>query len=294
MVLIFCLLALPLGMAGIDFRTSALHRAASALGIERQLGHASKGVTQQIVTPKGTTVIFRVDLYGTVEHIGLPLFNPEMRRQMPSPVYDCLEYAALDRCVIFTENDLLLQKIKFYKGSWQTLAGVQPTDACRITTQDHRFYRLVWSRNGHEIVDVVLPIDYELLSVSTRRELEKDLVHRVTRHQTTPTFSSSQDIDPQLAKSEVRMEMTLSSYERRSMTVPLRQWLSYCESQGCKTTIKYDDSDDSVIKGYLLSRNDALGYHHLLELTWRMEDLSQSTPKIKGKVLLFIPNTEKK
>lgn len=293
MLCIVCmLLAVPQGIASRDYRTSLLRQAAASLGIERQIAKAGKDVTTQIVTPSGTTVCVRIDSNGMVEHIGLPLFNAVMRQQTPSPVYDCLEYTALDRHVIHTENDLLLQKIKFYKGSWQTLLDIQPTDACSITNQSDKYYQLVWSRNGRETVNVVVPIDYELLSVCNRREIEKIFVHDVTRYHAASKDTLSQDIDPQLAKANLHLDMSLSSYERKTISITLRQWISYCESQGCNTSIKYDDSDEVIIKGYILSRNDAMGYHHLLELTWKMEDLSQSSPKIKGKALLFIPNND--
>lgn len=294
MLCIVCfLLALPQGIASMEYRTSLLHQAAATLGIERQIAKAGKGITTRIVTPSGTAVIVRINRNGRVEHIGLPLFNTVMRQQTPSPVYDCLEYAALDRHVIHTENDLLLQKIKFYKGSWQTLLDIQSTDACSITNQSDKYYQLIWSRNGRETVNVVVPIDYELLSVCNRREIEKDFVQEVARYHAALKGALSKDIDPQLAKADLHLDMSLSSYARKSISVTLRQWISYCESQGCTTSIKYDDSDESVIKGYVLSRNDAMGYHHLLELSWTMEELSKSSPKIKGKALLFIPNNDK-
>lgn len=294
MICIACLLlAIPQGIAGREYRTSLLRQAAATLGIERQIAKMGKGVTTLVESPTGPTVIVRSDTNGTVEHIGLPLFNAAMRRQTPSPVYDCLEYAALDRSAIHTENDLLLQKIKFYKGSWQTLSGVKPTDGCTITNHSDKYYQLVWNRNGRETVSVVIPIDYELLSVSNRREIEEAFVHNVTRHHTASKGTLSHDIDPQLAKAEMHLSTSLSNYSRKTVIVTLRQWLSYCKSQGCTTSIRYDDSDETFIRGYVTTRNDAMGYHHLLELTWTMEDLSHPIPKIKGKALLFIPNNEK-
>ena len=294
MLCIVCmLLAVPQSIAGREYRTSLLRQAITALGIERKIAKADKGTTTLVNMPQGTKVIVRIDINGMVEHIGLPLFNAVIRKQTPSPVYDCLEYAALDRSAIHTENDLLFQKIKFYKGSWQTLLDIQPSDACCITNQSNKYYQLSWSRNGQETVNVVVPIDYELLSFSSRREIEKNFVHNVTHYQAVSKGPLSTDIDPQLAKADLHLDISLSSYARKTINVALRQWILYCESQGCTTSIKYDDSDEAVIKGYVQSRNDTMGYRHLLELTWAMEDLSQSTPKIKGKVLLFIPNNDK-
>ena len=287
---VFILLVIPQGITGMDYRTSTLRQAAEKLGIEKQIAKVTKGKTTGIVTPSGTTVVVRINSQGMVEHIGLPLFNAVMRKQTPSPAYDCLEYAALDRHIIHTENDLLLQKIKFYKGSWQKLLDVLPTDVCSITNQSNKYYQLVWNRDGRETVNVVIPVDYELLSVCNRREIENNFVHDVVHYQAASKGTLSKDIDPQLAKADLHLDMSLSSYARKTLNVRLRQWILYCESLGCTTSIKYDDSDETAIKGYVVSRNDAMGYHHLLELTWTMEDLSQSTPKIKGKALLFIPN----
>ena len=289
MLFFISLIAASQGIAGREYRTAALCQAAAVLGIEHQIADAPKGVTTNITPPSGTTIVVRIDSEGTVEHIGLPLFSTIIRQQSPSPVYDCMEYAALDRLFIFTENDLLLQKIIFLKGAWESIIGIKPSDIFSITTQDDKYYQLVWSRDSCEIINVVVPIDYELLSGSSRRELEKSFVHDVSRHRVATNFSPAKEIDSQLAKSNIEVDIQLSSYARHTINVTLRQWLSYCESLGCTTDIKYDDSDELFIKGYVMSRNAAMGYHHLLELTWQMESHS----KVKGKALLFIPNYDK-
>jgi hypothetical protein len=293
MLVVCLLLTVPLGIVSREYRTSLLRQAAFTLGIERQIAKAGKGITTQIITTSGTTVIVRIDSNGMVEHIGVPLFNAVMRKNTPSPVYDCIEYAALDRSAIHTENDLLLQKIKFHKGSWQTLLSTKPTDACTITNQSDKYYQLAWHRNGREIVNMVVPIDYELLSISSRRELEKNFTHGVSHYHPASKFMLSKDIDKQLAKSDMILEMNLSNYERPTVRVTLRQWILYCESQGCTTSVKYDDSDETIVKAYVWARNKAMGYHHLIELSWKTEELESSNPKIKGKALLFIPNNDK-
>lgn len=293
MLCIFLLLAVSQGIVGRDYRTSILRQAAEKLGIEQQIDKAPEGKTSGIATSSGPKVAVRIDTHGTVEHIGLPLFSTVMRKETPSPVYDCLESALLDRCVLLTENDLLLQKIQFYKGSWKTLFDILPSDACSITTQDKKYYQVVWSRNGGEIANVVVPIDYELLSTCSRRELEKNFVQYMARYQADSKSALPKETDPQLAKAAMQLEMQLSSYERQTVSVPLRQWISYCESQGCTTSIKYVDSDEAIVKAYVLEQNDAMGYHHLLELNWQTEELDSPSPQVKGKALLFIPNNDK-
>lgn len=189
-----CLLALPQGVAAREYRTVALQKAALVLGIEQQIDNAGRATTTQIQTSAGKTVAVRLDDRGRVMHIGIPLFSTDMRYQKPSPVYDCLEYAALDRNIILSENDLQLQKIQFFKGSWATLMDVVPTDACSIGTLNTKFYQVKWSRNGVEIVNLVVPIDYELLSNSSRRELETNLVREMgNQHVRRPSFQLSED-----------------------------------------------------------------------------------------------------
>ena len=283
------LIMVPQGVAGREYRTSALHQAASVLGIEEQISNAPEGVTTSITLSSGKTISVRINNNGAVEHIGLPIFSQELRRQTPYPVYDCIEYAALDRLFILTENDFLLQKIIFLRGEWKSVLGIKPSDSFTITTHDNKYYQLVWSRNNCELINMVIPVDYELLSGSNRRELEQSFVHNVVRHCEATNFNLTEDIDSQLAKSDIEVDILLSDYARHNISVTLQQWLSYCENLGCTTDIKYDDSDELFSKGYVVSHNAAMGYHHLLELTWQTEIHS----KIKGKALLFIPNNDK-
>ena len=222
-----CLLALPQGVAAREYRTVALQKAALVLGIEQQIDNAGRATTTQIQTSAGNTVAVRLDDRGRVMHIGIPLFSTDMRYQKPSPVYDCLEYAALDRNIILSENDLQLQKIQFFKGSWATLMDVVPTDACSIGTLNTKFYQVKWSRNGVEIVNLVVPIDYELLSNSSRRELETNLVREMgNQHVRRPSFQLSEELLQRSGKDNIYVlpgesflmkGLTRSTYYRMSV-----------------------------------------------------------------------------
>jgi hypothetical protein len=288
-LILFSLVLLPQGLSGKEYRTSALRQAAVALGIEHQISNAPKNSTTNITLSSDTTIAVRIDNNGMVEHIGLPIFSADIRQQHPSPVYDCIEYAALDRLFVLTKNDLLIQKIKFIKGAWKSFLTVKSSDVFTITTQDNKFYQLAWSRDNSEILNVVVPIDYELLNGCNRRELEQSFVRNVVHHRAAVNYQLPKDIDSQLARSDMEVDIQLSDYARHNVSVTLRQWLSYCEGLGCTTDIKYDDSGELLSKGYVMSYNSAMGYHHLLELTWQTDIQS----KVKGKALLFIPNYDK-
>ena len=116
-LVVFCLLIIPLGVASREYRCQTLQTAAMKLDMEQQIDKAFAGTTSTVTLASGQTVTVRIGADGEVEHIGLPLFSDIMRQEKPSPVYDCIEYAALDRSLIHSENDLLLQKILLFSAN---------------------------------------------------------------------------------------------------------------------------------------------------------------------------------
>lgn len=107
------------------------------------------------------------------------LFSADVRRLQPSPVYDFLEQALADYQAQRADRQLILKKVQFARGSWNTLATVRPDDECQISILDDRRYVVQWLRGGSELVTLSFPVDYELLSGSTRRQLERSLVSRL-------------------------------------------------------------------------------------------------------------------
>lgn len=360
MFIALCLLVIPQSIISMDYRTQALRAASVTLNLEQDINRCVIGQTSTIILPSGQAIVVRIDEDGMVEHIGIPLFSDFIRQKKPSPVYDCIEYAVLDRCLIHTENDLLLQKIQLLKGSWQTVCDILPTDECMIDNWNEKVYQVTWRRNGMEIVNLKLPVDYELLYISSRRELEKIFADEVERQHVkrfpyhlveellqrkenddiyvlpgesflikgltrntyyrkslvvqrvdTITFEEERmgilidkdypaetmanllvSTDPQLPDAAMQLELQMSSNEKRTVHVTLRQWLSYCESQGCIPYYIFDESDDSRAKAYLLMRNKTMGYNHLILLTCLIDDLVSDVPSFTGKAYLFIPNVE--
>ena len=71
-----------------------LQTAATKLNMEQQIDNAFAGTTSTVTLASGQAVAVRIGADGEVEHIGLPLFSDMMRQQKPSPIYDCIEYAA--------------------------------------------------------------------------------------------------------------------------------------------------------------------------------------------------------
>ena len=130
---------------------------------------------------KSDNIAIRKASDGTIEHIGIPLFSTEMRTLLPSPIYDYLEYALLDYKYHINDNTLQQQKIRFRHGSWEDLEKITPADDCSIDNRDDKWYIVRWSHNSQEILSVAVPIDYELLSNSTRKEMEQNFSRDLKR-----------------------------------------------------------------------------------------------------------------
>ncbi len=139
-----------------------------------------------------------------IEHIGIPLFNPDLRNITPSPVYDFLEFAALNWKYKVNPNTLYLSKVVFKKGSWQTLLHEKlDTCDCSVSNRDGKLYIVTWTQNGEEVAVVGVPIDYELLYNDTRRNIEKAFLQRLSNYeQLTSSQPSTLNSQPSTLNSQ--------------------------------------------------------------------------------------------
>ncbi len=130
----------------------------------------------------------RVNSYGEVEHIGLKLFPQEIRGMKPSPTYDFLERQLLELNIYSGEerNSLAMQySFAFTIGSEATALSIDST--CQYSEEEleyHR-YRATWSRKGTEILQVVFPKNWQLMSGCDMPELEASFESRLLRHRMT-------------------------------------------------------------------------------------------------------------
>lgn len=172
------------------FRTERLRRAAEVTGITSQVAVLGSDTTVWLKASDGRVVSVRTAHDGSIAHVGVPLFSNVLRMLQPSPVYDFLEYAVLNKACRVEPNQLYLSKVLFRKGSWQSLAADSLYSyECTIANQDDRLYVVSWQHNGREIATVGVPIDYELLANETRRNMERDFVRQLLGYQ-PPTVQS--------------------------------------------------------------------------------------------------------
>ena len=170
-------LTLFLSLTGIavsaqQYQTTHLKKAAEKLSLNPQ--SLKPGISYLVVN--NHRLVVRINEKGTVEHIGIPLFNQLMRALQPSPIYDYLENAVLNKVFAITDNTLNERQVQFHKGSWQILEQLGDSLAATITNLDDKTYVVSWSQDGQEVAQVNFPISYDLLASSSRGEMEENFV----------------------------------------------------------------------------------------------------------------------
>ena len=280
-------------MQAQTFKASHLQRAYEKLHLNTQAENRSD-------------LTIRTTADGTIEHIGIPLFSDEMRRLLPSPIYDYLEFALLDHKYHINENTLQQQKIRFFNGSWADLEQIRPSDNCTIDNREDKWYIIRWTRDSQNQLAVAVPIDYELLANSTRKEMEQNFCRQLRQYQpehvqangsvsalkaSTPkeTLSNILLTSTDSLKVTLNIELHYAGFRKESIGVTLPQWMGYCRSVGCTPYYIYEGSQGDQASAMLLMYNRNEGYAHLLYLHAAISQLEAHEQTYQGKVYMFIP-----
>lgn len=178
-ILILCH-AILIGMAqNTKFRAKYLENAARQLRLDR-LDTLNTGCNTFDHNGLPLTVIKGMD--SIIVHIGYHLFAPVLRKEHPSPVYNYIEYAMLDRKCHFTENPLVYKDLKFVTGNWKAMESIYDTTAFEIGVVRNKYYDIAWTPENAERIEMVFPINYERLSLVNRRELEQSIIDGIRRY----------------------------------------------------------------------------------------------------------------
>lgn len=178
--MLLSLVAVTLALPAQEYKADRLRRAVEKTGLVVPADSLLPEKTMLLKARDGQDISLRVGIMGEVEHVGIPLFNDIQRLLQPSPVYDFVEYAALNRKYKVDANQLYLSKVIFKDGSWNSLlAGGLDTCNCSIENRDDRLYVVTWKRHDKVLVSMGIPVDYELLNNDTRRNMERALVREL-------------------------------------------------------------------------------------------------------------------
>ncbi|MDD6493331.1 MAG: hypothetical protein PUF55_01580, partial [Bacteroidales bacterium] len=124
-----------------EYKTALLKSAAEKLGLQIMQDSIMPDSIHFFTAKDGRKICVRTNPMGQIEHIGIPLFNKGMRFLQPSPVYDFLEFALINKKYTVTPNQLYLSKVIFKKGNWDTLLnGNLEKQNCSIENMDDKLY----------------------------------------------------------------------------------------------------------------------------------------------------------
>ena len=70
----------------------------------------------------------------------------------------------------------------FKNGTWSDLEQIRPANDCTIDNRDDKWYIVTWTRPKAKPLSVAIPINYELLANSTRKEMEQNFSRNLQRH----------------------------------------------------------------------------------------------------------------
>lgn len=306
------------------YRTAELQRLAKVLAIDEAALH--EGFNMLVADQRKVVVGVNNN---TVSHIGLRLFSEEMRKSGHTPVLHFLERYFLQlkypSNVTSANNMIRDDQFRFLTGSLQTVDELLPTDAFSFS-YDKRLYTVSWKRDGQPILEVCFPVEYELISGENKIEAENNLMADIqqavvtgeaprpalSQHYLNDQFSCrlyeqkgvlvfserhpaetvANMMLSQQAEGAFILQMTQLSYgfQKTVFSVPLRQWISFCQSSGCQLYVGIEDvKEGGEISAVVLAVNEAENYNHVLTVTVPSEALRDKTGTIEARIWPYVP-----
>jgi len=198
--LVLTLALVTLSLSAQNYKADRLRRAVEVVGLVVPADSLLPDTTILLKAKDGNRICLRTNPMGDVEHVGIPLFKEVMRLLEPSPVYDFLEYAAMNWKYKVNPNQLYLSKVIFKLGSWNTLLDGRLSEcACSIENLEEKLYVVTWRRDEKDVAVLGIPIEYELLNNDTRRNMEQQLVRelkalQVSVNRPAPTYVSEDSL----------------------------------------------------------------------------------------------------
>lgn len=318
-------MALVLNAFGqISYRTAELKRLASVMSID--VSALKEGYNLLSFNNRPLVVIVKNN---AVSHIGWQLFSKDAREIGNVPVLDFLEryflqlnYPPKDMSARQMLSD---DQFSFVKGSLSTVSEIQPTDAFGFN-YDKRKYVATWTRNGQSILSVTFPVEYELISGENKIEAENNLkadiqntslkgvrpktapdVHYINekfsnrlykkkgellfseRH---PAETVSNMLLSMETKGDYNVKITQLSYGFRKLvfTVPLRQWIAFCQNNGCLLYIGIEDINaDGDVSAVVIAVNEEENYNHVLTITIPSETIRNQKGTLDARLYPYVP-----
>ena len=112
-----------------------------------------------------------------IEHIGLCLFNDDLKTSIDKDMLDFVETSLLAKIldVEMTRNSDFI----FYKGGITDLKKVSPETQCKISNLNSRFLSFEWELNHTKTLRLDVPVSYQSFHEGNRSEIEDKLIKKI-------------------------------------------------------------------------------------------------------------------
>ena len=225
------------------------------------------------------------------------------------------------------QNMIRDDQFRFVKGSIQTINELRTTDVFSYQFDNHR-YNACWTRNGKTFLSVSFPVEYELISGENKIEAENHLIFDIqktpekTNGKKAPRISDDQYITSDFSNrlyyingelvadenhpaesaanlmlsteaiGEYRLHLTQISYgfKKTEFEVPLKQWITFCENNGCQLYFGIEDFDGSDhIDAVVIAVNQKENYNHVLTVRIPTEAIAIQQGIIHARLYPYVP-----
>lgn len=85
------------------------------------------------------------------------------------------------------------------------------------------------------------------------------------------------------------IEQSLYGYETKRMSVPLKQWIAYCQQSGCQLYFGVEATKTDSVRAMLLAVNNTADYNHLLTFTVPLAVIDNQQGVIEAQLYSFVP-----
>ena len=218
-------------------------------------------------------------------------------------------------------------QFKFVKGSLAMVRQIQPTDGFSYNYDRYR-YVATWSREGKTLLAVSFPVEYELRSGENKIEAEnllmtdiqntpiheeKDIISEFRNetyitdlfsnrlyfregellcHADHPAESAANMMLTPNTPGDYQLHVTQRMYgfRKTDFTVPLRQWISFCQDHGCKLFFGTEDiHTNGIVDAVVIAVNKAENYNHVLSVSIPPQVIGEQKGTIEAQLYPYVP-----
>ena len=87
----------------------------------------------------------------------------------------------------------------------------------------------------------------------------------------------------------LKIKQIMYGYKKKFFDIPLRNWIAYCQNNGCELYFGAESLDQEMIKASVIAVNNAEKYNHVLFVIIPLKAISQGSGDIEAQLETFIP-----